>query len=926
LLSKNILISDPISDDCVRVFQDAGYSVTRRDKVPVPELLDIIKQYDGLVVRSGTQVTEAIINAGTRLKIVGRAGSGTDNIDSKAATRAGVVVMNTPGGNTASAAELTVSLLLALSRNIPQANQSLKAGQWKRSSFSGTETSGKTVGIVGLGQIGRHVAKALQGLGMRTIGYDPLLSAEVARSYNIEKVDLADIYRRSDYITLHTPLTSETKNLFNTETFALCKTGVRIINCARGGIINDDALLNALNSGKVAGAALDVFETEPPPASLLPLLNHPNVICTPHLGASTQEAQSKVAVDIANQMVDAFEDRTITGAVNASILTKLATNKALRPFIDLAERLGAAQAQLVTGNIQSITLGTRGSLVSGQADILAAAALKGMLTHLVETPVNFVNAPVLAAQMGLSIESVSQDNESQWGNSITLTVYTDRDSIGRTGTRYKKLVGALVSGVPRVVQVNEFLIDFVASGELMFFANKDVPRALADLCNAVSSEGGNIETLNLGRVPGKDIATGVFSTDEPLPASTLAAIKSLPNILSAQVVRLPSLKEDSRAIASDSHNPRPDRKPASANFSSGPTKKFPGYSVKALSENVLGRSHRSKLCMGRITRSLNEQRQLLGIPSDYHIGIVPASDTGAVEMAMWNLLGPRPVDVVHFDAFGADWAEDIRSELKIAKVNELKAPYGQLPNLELTSPLHDIVFTWNGTTSGTRVPNGDWISASREGLTICDATSAVFAMPMPWDKLDVVTYSWQKALGGEGAHGMMILSPRAVARLNSFRPDRPIPKVFRLAPKGKFDSAIFKGSVINTISMLAVEDLLGVLKWAKPLGIGGLIQRTNDNMSVMTEFVERNPWVSFLCKDKTIRSTTSVCLTIDLPAEKVKKITELLASEHIAFDIDSYRSAPPGLRVWCGATIDKEDLRRLTRWIEWAYKEVALSA
>jgi len=322
---------------------------------------------------------------------------------------------------------------------------------------------------------------------------------------------------------------------------------------------------------------------------------------------------------------------------------------------------------------------------------------------------------------------------------------------------------------------------------------------------------------------------------------------------------------------------------------------------------------------------LEDSREVLRLPKDYVIGVVPASDTGAFEMAMWGLLGPqRPVDVCYWESFGEGWMTDITAQLKLPNVNKLTAPYGSLPDLSKTNPDHDIVFTWNGTTSGVRVPNADWISKDRKGLTLCDATSAVFAMPMDWSKLDVVTYSWQKALGGEVAHGVLILSPRAIERFESYKPAWPMPKIFRLTKKGKFDRDVFEGKVINTPSMLAVEDCLDALSWAKSIGgLSAMISRSEQNLAELEKFVQRHSWISFLAKDKASRSSTSVCLTLDVPPATVKAMTKLLETEGVAYDIDSYRDAPPGLRIWCGSTVEKEDIARLTEWIKWAYEQTS---
>lgn len=373
----------------------------------------------------------------------------------------------------------------------------------------------------------------------------------------------------------------------------------------------------------------------------------------------------------------------------------------------------------------------------------------------------------------------------------------------------------------------------------------------------------------------------------------------------------------------------PDVKPANPEFSSGPCKKHPGYSVGSLDQRTFGRSHRSKLGKERLAYAISETKSILGIPDDYLVGIVPASDTGAYEMAMWNMLGARNVDVCHWESFGKGWFGDAISHLKlrdIVEVNELTADYGELPDLSKTNPKNDICFTFNGTTSGVRVPEGcEFIADDREGITLCDATSACFAMSMPWEKLDVTTYSWQKVLGGEGAHGMLILSPRAVERLETYTPEnRPLPKIFRLTKKGKVDGGIFKGATINTPSMLAVEDYIDALEWSKSVGgVEGLIEISMNNLMVIENFVAKNSdWIQFLAKDPATRSSTSVCLTLDLTPEQIKELVSLLDKEGVALDIGGYRDAPPSIRIWCGSTVETADVQALMPWIKWAYEEV----
>ena len=377
--------------------------------------------------------------------------------------------------------------------------------------------------------------------------------------------------------------------------------------------------------------------------------------------------------------------------------------------------------------------------------------------------------------------------------------------------------------------------------------------------------------------------------------------------------------------------PPPGIRPADARFSSGPTKKRPGWNLQALEGAVLGRSHRSKPGKTKLKEAIDRTRALLTVPDDFNIAIVPASDTGAVEMAMWSMLGARPADVFAWESFGEEWVTDAVEQLKIEDCRiHVGRPYGVLPDLSRARRTADILFTQNGTTSGARIPNFDWIPADREGITFNDATSAAFAQPIEWSKCDVVTFSWQKVLGGEAAHGMLILSPRAVARLESYTPPRPLPKIFRMTKKGKLDLELFEGATINTPSMLAVEDYIDALKWAQ--GIGGLAAlhtRANANTQVLTEWVERTPWVDFLVSDAAIRSNTSVCLKVadarvtSLPqagqAEFAKNLSAILEKEGVALDAASYRSAPPGLRIWCGATIEQSDLRSLTPWLDWAF-------
>ena len=378
---------------------------------------------------------------------------------------------------------------------------------------------------------------------------------------------------------------------------------------------------------------------------------------------------------------------------------------------------------------------------------------------------------------------------------------------------------------------------------------------------------------------------------------------------------------------------KPARRPANPRFSSGPCTKRPGWSLDALKGALLGRNHRQPDTKARIEFALQKTRDILQLPAFYRVALVPASDTGAVEMALWSLLGPRGVDVLAWDAFSQDWVTDIKEQLKLGDVRAFVSPYGELPDLSQVDCNRDVVFAWNGTTSGVRVPNGDWIAADRQGLTICDATSALFAQEIDWEKLDATTFSWQKVLGGEAQHGMLILSPRAIARLESYTPPWPLPKLFRMTKGGKVMQELFEGSTINTPSMLCVQDYLDALSWVESVGgVAGTIARSNANAAVIAEWVAKTPWVDFVARAAETRSNTSVCLKIVDPdilglppetqAEVPKRIAALLDTKNVAKDIASYRHAPPGLRIWTGATVETSDVEALMPWLDWAFAEV----
>mgnify|MGYP005843112595 CR=1 FL=1 len=375
----------------------------------------------------------------------------------------------------------------------------------------------------------------------------------------------------------------------------------------------------------------------------------------------------------------------------------------------------------------------------------------------------------------------------------------------------------------------------------------------------------------------------------------------------------PAAAREARAI------PQPAIRPARPHFSSGPCAKRPGHDLAGLATDSLGRSHRAKIGTARLKAAIDMTRRVLEVPADYRIGIVPASDTGAYEMAMWTMLGARPVTALAWESFGEGWVTDAVKQLKLAP-RVMTAPYGELPDLAGVDFSQDVLFTWNGTTSGVRVPDGDWIPAGREGLTLCDATSAAFAQPLPFDKLDVVTFSWQKVLGGEGAHGILILSPRAVARLEGYSPPWPLPKIFRLTKGGRLIEGIFEGETINTPSMLCVEDYLDALSWAEGLGgLPALHARAEANFAALQAWIDRTPWAGNLAADPRTRSNTSVCIRVEGPADLPKAIAGLLEKEGVAFDINGYRDAPPSLRIWCGATVETSDIEALTPWLDWAH-------
>lgn len=518
--TMKILVSDSLEKSLIDLLVAEGFEVDNKPGISSEELKSNIAMYDALVVRSSTKVSAEVIERATRMKVIGRAGTGVDNIDVKAATRRGILVMNTPGGNTISAAEHTVSMMLSLARNIPQAHMSLSRGEWDRKSFVGTEVFEKTLGVIGLGRIGREVALRCQGLGMTTIGFDPLMSSEAAGRQHIELVALEDLFRRSDFITVHTPLTPETKGLLNDAAFAKCKRGVRVINCARGGIIDEQALLRGLESGQVGGAALDVFEVEPPKDN--PLLSNTRVVVTPHLGASTEEAQEKVAIQIARQIADALHGRGYAGLVNSTVL-QLSIKDDVKPYLTLAEKIGGLVAQRGSASLKNLTFVASGELVLSSIELMKAGVLKGILSHTYPDPVNVVNAPVLAAGMGLTLNEERESAPEGYSNLLGLRWQTE-------GTK-REVVGTVFGASGgRIVRMDGFRFEIKPEGFLLIYNNIDRPGMLANVGQILARHNVNIAGVSLGRTSMGGNALTVMSVDSEISATVLQELQQLDGI------------------------------------------------------------------------------------------------------------------------------------------------------------------------------------------------------------------------------------------------------------------------------------------------------------------------------------------------------------------------------------------------------------
>ncbi len=521
-----VLVSDNISNKGVDILKNAGLQVDVKVGLKPEELKSIIKDYHALVIRSATKVTSEIISHAENLKVIGRAGSGLDNVDRVAASKQGIVVMNTPGGNTITTAEHTIAMLFAVSRKIPQANASMAAGKWEKKKFIGVELYNKTLGILGLGRIGTEVARRCQGMGMNIIAYDPFMSDEKAEEIGIEKLEISEIYKRADFITIHTPLTAETKFMINKKTISSMKDGVYIINCARGGIINEKDLLDALNSGKVGGAAMDVFEKEPPEDN--PLVGHEKVVCTPHLGASTKEAQENVAIAVAEQIRDYLIHGTIRNAVNFPSIPADQVNT-LRPYITLAEHMGSFATQMFEGAVKEVHLEYRGEASALTTSPLTAAAIKGLLSPILHESANFINAPLIAKERGIEVKETKSSDAGDYYSMIVMTLRSAKKSIRVAGTLFSKKD-------PRIVKVNEFTVEITPDGNMLFLYNNDKPGVIGNIGSLLGRNQINIGRMHFGRETRGGLAISVVNIDSPVDDRIIEELKQLPNILDVKIL------------------------------------------------------------------------------------------------------------------------------------------------------------------------------------------------------------------------------------------------------------------------------------------------------------------------------------------------------------------------------------------------------
>jgi len=528
-MAYKVIITDPLEKEGVEIFtKEKNIQVDVQTKLSPQDLKNVIKDYDAIVIRSGTKVTKEIIEAGKKLKVIGRAGVGLDNVDVEAATKNGVIVVNAPAGNTISTAELTMSLILSLSRNIPRANMSLLEGKWERKAFTGVELYGKTLGVVGLGRIGKEVAKRALSFGMKIVAYDPFLSQERDKKLSIDQVDLATVLKTADYITVHTPLTEDTTHMIGEKEFAIMKDGVRIINCARGGIIDEVALEKALKSGKVAGAAIDVFEKEPPVEN--PLIKYGTVVATPHLGASTKEAQLNVAIDIADTVKDVLLGKAVRNAVNVPSLEP-EVYKVLKPYIDLSEKMGLLMGQIIEDKIQQISIRYVGELANVESSPITVAFIKGVLAPILQETVNYVNALSIAKDRGIKVLETKVSEIEDFANLIVVEIKTDKDKRAIMGTLFTKVD-------PRIVKIDAYYVDAIPHGHMLYISNKDVPGIVGQIGTILGENNINIAEMTFGREKKTGTAVTLLNVDSPVSKDVLSQIRKAKNVFDAKIIKI----------------------------------------------------------------------------------------------------------------------------------------------------------------------------------------------------------------------------------------------------------------------------------------------------------------------------------------------------------------------------------------------------
>lgn len=526
---KKIIITDAVDKKCAGVLEAADFEVKYQPGISRDEIKKVIQDYNGLIVRSETQVDSELISLMNNMEVIGRAGTGVDNIDVDAATRKGIIVMNTPGGNTISTAEHTMALMVSMCRNIAQANQSMRAGKWDRKTYKGTELHSKTLGIIGLGKIGREVAVRSKAFGMKVIAFDPVVSEELANKLEVDLVDLNTVFEKSDIITLHVPLNDETKNLISASTLQKCKDGVKIINCARGGIVNEEDLVSALDSGKVSAAAFDVYETEPPDFSGK-LINHPKIVATPHLGASTDEAQEKVALQIAEQIIELFQKKSVRGVVNAAAI-EVENDNQLTPYVKLAENIGILHSQIIRGQLKQININFSGDLLHTAATLLTTAVLKGFLSRKLSESVNLINAPFLAKEMGIVINEIKTGANSSYTNLLSVECETDKEIKSLAGTVFG-------NNEIRIVNIDSYHLELKPEGHMLFYSNIDKPGMLATVGKVLADANINIAGLSLGRLEAGKEALTVINTDSEINQKVLKEISAIKGVKDVQKVKI----------------------------------------------------------------------------------------------------------------------------------------------------------------------------------------------------------------------------------------------------------------------------------------------------------------------------------------------------------------------------------------------------